>query len=129
MKHWKAYPLVCAALLLGSCSSGQTGGMHAKASPTVSLPPPWPLLLLGLTLLLLSGCADSTAHRALRTPPPPASVTPLPMPNQTPLDLQHAWGRVTIRRLPSALVNNRVFVFDNAAAPDGQWLLGCNEPL
>jgi hypothetical protein len=42
MKHWKACLVVCAAVLLSSCSSGQTGGTHAKASPTASLPLPTP---------------------------------------------------------------------------------------
>jgi hypothetical protein len=41
-KHWKAYLVVCAALLLSGCSSGLTGSTHAKASPTVTLPPPTP---------------------------------------------------------------------------------------
>ncbi len=42
MKHWKAYLLVCVALLLSSCSGGQTGGTHAKASPTATMSPPTP---------------------------------------------------------------------------------------
>lgn len=36
------YLVVCAALLLSGCSSGQTGGTHAKASPTVTIPLPTP---------------------------------------------------------------------------------------
>lgn len=43
MKHWKAYLVACAALLLSGCASGQTGEPHAKASPTASvLPTPTP---------------------------------------------------------------------------------------
>ena len=42
MKHWKAYLLVCIALLLSGCSGGQTGGTHAKASSTATMSPPTP---------------------------------------------------------------------------------------
>ncbi|HEY1387833.1 MAG TPA: hypothetical protein VGF38_04750 [Ktedonobacterales bacterium] len=52
MKHWKAYLLVCVALLLSGCSGGQTGGAHAKASPTATMSPPTPTpLTVNLTPL------------------------------------------------------------------------------
>jgi hypothetical protein len=52
VKHWKAYLLVCVALLLSGCSGGQTGGAHAKASPTATMSPPTPTpLTVNLTPL------------------------------------------------------------------------------
>jgi hypothetical protein len=53
------------------------------------------------------------------------ATVPAPL---APTTLQKAWGNVTIHALPSALADNRVFVFDNAATPDGQWLIGTNDP-
>lgn len=51
MKYWKIYLVVCAVLLLSSCASGQTGGTHAKASPTVSTSPtPFTVNLTPLTM-------------------------------------------------------------------------------
>ena len=42
--------------------------------------------------------------------------------------MQQAWGNVTVHTLPSYVGSDRHFVFDNAATPDGQWLIGTNQP-
>jgi hypothetical protein len=82
-----------------------------------------------LLLTLLAGCetsrvtAQGTAS-AVATVPIPATFAP----SRPPTTLQNAWGKVAIHTLPSALADNRVFVFENAATPDGQWLIGANEP-
>ncbi len=79
-------------------------------------------------LLLLAGCARATTQPAPTGPAPTFGPFPTPTPTPAPVTLQSAWGQVTIHHLPSALSNNRVFVFDNAATPDGQWLIGADEP-
>jgi len=42
--------------------------------------------------------------------------------------MQEAWGNVAVRTLPEVLGNDRTFAFDNGGTPDGQWLIGDNEP-
>lgn len=42
--------------------------------------------------------------------------------------MRQAWGNATVLRLPTVLSNNRYFGFDEAATPDGQWLVGDNQP-
>lgn len=91
--------------------------------------PKWPpsAFSLFLALTLFVGCASPsvpTRYMPTSTPKTTATITKV----LTPTTLQKAWGNVEIRRLPSALADNRVFVFDNAATPDGQWLIGANEP-
>lgn len=77
--------------------------------------------------MLLAGCASSSVHTQT-TPTPSVAATATTVPALPPTTLQKAWGNVTIHALPSALADNRVFVFENAATPDGQWLVGANEP-
>ena len=80
-----------------------------------------------LFIMLLAGCATVSVP-ARGTPTATTTAAPtvaLPLP---PATLQQAWGNVTIHTLPSALADNRVFVFENAATPDGQWLIGASEP-
>lgn len=78
--------------------------------------------------------ACDSADTSLPGPPPTtgsfSTSTPLPSPTpaQGTLDMSAAWGQVTVHRLPSAMGNNQVFVFENAATPDGQWLVGALEP-
>jgi len=89
------------------------------------------VLLLSL-IVALSGCTSGGSGRAARATP----ITTLPAPTATvpcpscfpPLTLAQAWGHPTIHTLPSALPDNRGFVFDNAVTPDNQWLIGANEP-
>ena len=93
------------------------------------------LLIFTLTLAVaLSSCASSNTGAERTTPPTgvtsttaPAPTAP-PTPNQTPLTMQQAWGTVTIHTLPLVVGTNRYFAFDNVATPDGQWLVGDNEP-
>ncbi len=72
--------------------------------------------LLATLLALLAGCdaAGAPTQGATALPPRTVQITP--------------WGAVTLHQLPTALSDNRIFVFENAATPDGQWLLGANEP-
>ncbi len=98
----------------------------------------WPVRSCAVLLLLLLGltaCSGSTAQQAAATTTTPATstpasatLTPTPTPNSGPVDMQTAWGAVTVHQLPSAMGNNQVFVFENAATPDGQWLVGALEP-
>lgn len=78
MKNWKVYLLVWVALVMISCSGGQTGGTDAATptsvtdSPTVSVPLPTPTSLIA---------------------PTPFTV------NLTPVSMQQAWGHVQIRQI------------------------------
>lgn len=91
--------------------------------------PQWPpsafSLLLALTLL--AGCASPSVPAHV-TPTSAPTIAATDVPSLPPTTLERAWGNVTIHVLPSALPDNRVFVFENAATPDGQWLVGANEP-
>jgi len=80
--------------------------------------------------LLLSGCAtnDVHPHPTSTSVAATATITPIPTPNQTPLGLHDAWGNVSIRSLPGTLAGNRQFILENAATPDGQWLVGVSQP-
>jgi hypothetical protein len=80
-----------------------------------------------LILLLLTGCASASTTKQVAPTPTTTAVATIPAP-LLPTTLQKAWGNVTIHALPSGLPDNRVFVFLNAATPDGQWLIGANEP-
>lgn len=81
--------------------------------------------LLAFTLLV--GCGSPSVPVRLEP-----TATPRPVPTFTapllPVTLQQAWGAVAVHHVPTALPNNRVFVFENAATPDGLWLVGANEP-
>ncbi len=81
-----------------------------------------------LLLLLLVGCANSSSQPAPTRNTGSAPSGPAPTVSAGPVPLQTAWGQVSIHRLPSAMSDNHVFVFDNAATSDGQWLVGAIEP-
>jgi hypothetical protein len=89
-----------------------------------------------LFLLFLAACDGSTAPQpsASATPLPsaaptsPARLTPTPTADIGPVDLKTAWGAAPIHRLPSDMGQQQVFVFENAATPDGHWLVGALEP-
>lgn len=102
----------------------------------------WRLLLLPALALLLAPCsgssvpstgtpaggtatASATSSRVASTSP--GSRSPLVVPQRR-LTLADAWGNVAIHRLPTAIDSQHVFVFENAATPDGAWLLGAVEP-
>ncbi|MGZ6352739.1 MAG: hypothetical protein ACXWQ8_24940, partial [Ktedonobacterales bacterium] len=50
MKYWKACLVVCAVLLLSSCSSGQTGGTHITTSPPLPTATPFTVNLTPLSM-------------------------------------------------------------------------------
>lgn len=55
--------------------------------------------------------------------------TALPSPTPLPaLTLASAWGTVPIARLSTDMGDNLQFVFEDAATPDGQWLVGVLSP-
>ncbi len=89
-------------------------------------------------LAMLAGCAPSAARQgttpsamraatAFPTFVAPATATPLAPPART-QTLAQAWGAPHITRLLEGLPNDEMFVFENAATPDGQWLVGEIEP-
>jgi hypothetical protein len=90
------------------------------------------LLVVVVAVEALAGCASSnsgrTAHATPTASPPVPTATAFCPYCSPPLTLAQAWGHPTIRRLPSALPDNRVFVFENAVIPDNQWLIGTDEP-
>ncbi len=88
--------------------------------------------LLGAILVatMLAGCSApfGTGTAPTRAPTatvwsPPPTATPIPV-----VTAQQAWGEIQYRKVPTALPDGRVFVFENAATPDGQWLVGEAEP-
>lgn len=99
--------------------------------------PIWPphqstLLLLCVCLavqLALSSCSTTapTTIKVTATPHVQLATTPwsLPLPA---LPLASAWGNIPITHLGTDMGDNRVFIFENAASPDGQWLVGVVEP-
>ena len=90
-----------------------------------------PFFLLVVSTLLLGGCASNDIHpRPTNTAAAAtATITPIPTPNQTPLSLHDAWGNITIHHLPGTLTGNQQFILENAATPDGQWLVGVLQPV
>ncbi len=109
---------------MNSTSSGMTWPIWQPLRPT--------LLLLCICLaaqLVLSSCSNSahSAARATATPQVQLATTPrsLPLPA---LPLASAWGNVPITHLGTDMGDNRVFIFEIAATPDGQWLVGGVEP-
>ena len=44
------------------------------------------------------------------------------------LTLKEAWGNIPILSLPTDIGNNQALVFEQAATPDGQWLVGSIVP-
>lgn len=99
--------------------------------------PQWPLVRLrsiGLSLLLgvaltVSACAvgGPSAMRPGATATP-SGPTPTPTPG-TQLTMRAAWGNIPIASLPTDMGNKQIFVWEDAATPDNQWLLGSVEPL
>jgi hypothetical protein len=89
---------------------------------------------------MLAGCSNSEAHSSVggqsksapnsvasgaATPTSPITAwTPTP-----PVQLAQAWGNVNVVRLPLGYADNQQFVFEQAATPDGQWLVGEIEPV
>ncbi|MEO7002992.1 MAG: hypothetical protein ABI068_14345 [Ktedonobacterales bacterium] len=83
-------------------------------------------LCLSLTLLMLAGCGVTTHAPTGNDPGSTAAATPAPTltPTLAPLTMQQAWGNVAVTTLTTDLDDNRVFIFAEAASPDGQWLVG-----
>lgn len=85
------------------------------------------LALVSLLTLTLSACGAATV-RTRASIAPTATSTPVPYPTSTPppptLTLQQAWGNIHVSNLPVAIPGGAQFFFENAATPDGQWLVG-----
>lgn len=79
-----------------------------------------------LLAVMLTGCGSSTAVK--KTPTPTPTWPPIPTATPGPLTLQQAWGNVPVFQLPTDMGNNQDFVVENAATPDGQWLVGVVSP-
>jgi hypothetical protein len=82
--------------------------------------------MLCVICMLLAGC--SSLSPGLSTSTLHASPSPTGHAYGATLNLATAWGAITIQRLPTAVDDKHVFVFENAATPDGGWLLGAIEP-
>ncbi len=84
------------------------------------------LAAISLLGLLFSGCAPTTTVTRAPTATPAATYLPFPTPTPPPPNrtLEQAWSGVHIAKLPLYLPGSARFFFENAATPDGQWLVG-----
>lgn len=93
-----------------------------------------------VALSALTGCstAQSKVGASRKTPSALPTVTdrvaatptsPIaPWTPEMPVAFSQAWGNVQVVKLPLDYANNQQFVFQQAASPDGQWLVGEIEP-
>jgi len=87
-------------------------------------------VVLVVIQVALAGCSASPAKAAKPTATTP-HVTPTPQPynlNGPFVTAQQAWGNVHIIHLTTDMGNNLVFISEQVASPDGQWLVGSIEP-
>jgi hypothetical protein len=94
--------------------------------------PLWPSVFLAL--LLLTGCVQVTGttgkHQAPTATATATPASPTPDPHYpTPVPVQQAWGTYKVKDIPAPLGNNDEFAFEEAATPDGRYLVGTEEPL
>jgi hypothetical protein len=84
--------------------------------------------ILALLITLLSACASNQHATSAVSATATSASTSRPYPTLTPAPptrtFQQAWGNVPITRLATTLPNNEFFLFENAATPDDQWLVG-----
>lgn len=95
------------------------------------LPHSWLFVFLLSVVVLVAGCADAPnppQPTATHTTTARSTAACSQSSDQSPVPMSQVWGKVSVRKLPRVLANNYIFIFEQAATPDGQWLVGNSVP-